>query len=140
MKSIRLFFFLFTLTAVSFISYGQQHSKQGKLSADYIFTEAQTEPQFKGGLFEWTRFITKNMGVPDSCTIDDISHTMLVEFIVFKTGQVGKVKMLKGSPCMEKELIRIIEMSSGMWIPGRQNNAFVNCYKKTPLIIHIGTQ
>ena len=80
------------------------------------------------------------MGVPDSCTIDDISHTMLVEFIVFKTGQVGKVKMLKGSPCMEKELIRIIEMSSGMWIPGRQNNAFVNCYKKTPLIIHIGTQ
>jgi periplasmic protein TonB len=137
---MRCFFFLIVIISLPLVSFGQQKSKPAKHSVELIFTKTEIEPEFKGGQSAWIRFLSKNMRFPDSCNIEDLQLTMTLKFIVFKSGKVGKIKMLHGSPCMENEIIRIIKLTDGQWTPAIHNGKFVNCYKQLPVIIEVRSE
>jgi len=70
--------------------------------------------------------------IPDSCynNLDEISLPIVLQVVVYKTGKVGKIKLLKGGQCLEKELIRVIRRSSGEWTPAIKEGKLVNSFKR----------
>jgi protein TonB len=127
------------LTGLPDIVCGQASSSQ-PLHPHECILPIEIEPCFKGGQQAWLRFLLKNLRVPDCCSAEEMSTPILVEFVVFKSGSLGKIKIVKGAPCLKDELIRVIKLSGGQWHPGKINGRFADCYRKMPLIIHPETQ
>ncbi|MFT3936341.1 MAG: hypothetical protein QM726_22110 [Chitinophagaceae bacterium] len=135
-------FFLSAMIIISaFNCYGQRKVADGTVAPGYVYVKADQEPVFKGGHGEWIRFLSKNMFVPDSCSVEEIQSMVVVRCIVFKTGKVGNVAIIRGgSDCCNKNFIRLIELSNNKWIPAVVKGKFVNCYKEIPIIICLSTE
>lgn len=74
---------------------------------------AQQFPSFKGGNDALLAFIVKNYTYPNSGETS-------VRFRVTAQGKIGPVKMVKSQgKGADKELIRVIKLTSGKWNPGR---------------------
>lgn len=91
----------------------------------------QQFPEFKGGNNAFLAFIVKNYSYPNA----NVGETS-VRFRVTAKGTIGQVKVLKSqSPGADKELIRVIKLTSGKWKPGQIDGKAVDMDYIQPLII-----
>lgn len=87
----------------------------------YDLANVEQKPSFKGGdaaLFKW---LSEHVNYPAAAAEDGASGTVQVQFVVSKTGQVTKVKIVRGKhPALDKEAMRVVKEMPA-WNPGRQN-------------------
>jgi protein TonB len=97
---------------------------------DLIFEKVEIEASYPGGITAWRKFLEKTLKpeVPVNNGAPAGYYTVLVRFIVSKTGEVAEIKAITNLGYgMEEEVIRTLK-KAGKWQPGEQNNRIVNSY------------
>lgn len=90
-------------------------------------------PSFPGGEGELLTYIAKNLKYPVIAQENGIQGTVIVRFVVSKTGEVDKVEVLRSlDPACDKEAKRVVA-NLPRWIPGKQNGANVSVYYTLPI-------
>jgi len=102
---------------------------------DAVFEKVDVEATFSGGESAWRKYLEQNLNpnVPVENGAPVGIYTVIVQFIVDKTGTVSDIKTLTNFGYgMEQEVIRIMKKSP-MWTPANQNNRTVKAYRKQPI-------
>lgn len=89
------------------------------------FTFVEQQPTFPGGEAAMLKFIYDNIKYPAIARENGISGTVHIQFVVSKTGEISKAKVLRGigGGCNE-EAIRVVNMMPN-WNPGKHNGRAV---------------
>jgi len=123
------------ITAILICFSASIFNAQAQETEDIVFTVAEKDPEFPGGLEAWAKFLGENIdgqtavnnGAPAG------SYTVIIKFIVDKDGTVRDVVAeTKLGYRMEAEVIKVISKSP-KWIPAVQNGKQVNAYRRQPL-------
>ncbi|MCV9387505.1 energy transducer TonB [Reichenbachiella ulvae] len=88
---------------------------------DYTFEQLEVQPEFKGGMSEFFKYIAKNMHYPADARNEGVQGKVLVQFVVTKTGEIddNSIEVKQGLyPSLDEEAIRLIKECPD-WIPGR---------------------
>ncbi len=109
------------------------------VAKDTVFVEEPVygelvKARFKNHTFN--EFCNENFRYPIRCMDEGISGATIVRFVVEKDGSVSNFKIMKPCPqCKEFELeaIRVVKMSSKLWIPAEVNGKVVRSYYELPL-------
>ncbi len=111
------------------------------VTKNVIFDSVEKEAAFPGGTGEWIKFLERNLNasVPVEKDAPMGRYTVLVQFVVDKTGAVSDVHALTNLGYgMEQEVVRIIKLS-GLWEPAMQNNRPVKAYRRQPVTFVVET-
>ena len=142
-----LFFALIGLTAGSTSTYTTPVTDtiptwdSSKVAApdDTIIEMVEFEATFPGDLQGWRAFLEANLNadVPAKRKAPVGNYTVVVQFIVDKTGKVSDIKALTAHGFgMEAEVIRVMRRSP-RWTPAVQNGRPVKAYRKQPITFAI---
>ncbi len=94
---------------------------------------ASTMPKFPGGTNVLRTFIARNVNYPAQARETGIQGTVYLRFEVTKTGNIGKVEILKSiDPLLDKEAIRVIKKLP-KFKPGINNGKKVNVWFSMPI-------
>lgn len=87
-----------------------------------IFIDRFSPAQFIGGETALLRFIAENFEYNSCIEFPDSISNCIIEFEVDTLGNVKVLGTLGRKPSItyEKEAIRVINATSGLWIPGRE--------------------
>ncbi|HWK05953.1 MAG TPA: TonB family protein [Puia sp.] len=96
----------------------------------------EIEASYPGGLEAWRRFLLKNFHYPEQAIAEDVSGTVIVQFVVDKEGNVSNVEAISGPELLRQEAIRVIK-KSGRWEVAIQNGRHVNSYKRQPIVVQL---
>jgi TonB family protein len=108
------------------------YDEKGKRIKNYIFFR---EAEFKGGNQKWITFLTKSLSTEFTTKNKTEEYkTVVVEFIVDKSGNVVNTKVFEssGNSALDADAVRTIQ-SSPQWIPAIQYNKPVNAYRRQPV-------
>lgn len=103
-------------------------------SIDKVFYRAEVAPDYPGGQVAWIKFLNHNLHYPMDAISNEISGTVMVQFVVYTDSTIGHITAISGPTKggLREEAMRVIA-ASGKWIPATQNGYVVNCYKKQPI-------
>ena len=107
-----------------------------------IFEKVEVEAEFPGGLSAWRRFLERNLNaqVPSDAGAPTGSYTVIVKFIVDKSGAVSDVRATTSHGFgMEEEAVRAIRKGP-KWTPAIQNGRQVNAYRQQPITFVVADQ
>lgn len=124
------------LAAISLTLFSQTENPSDTLIiGDRIFEKVDVEATFSGGEAGWRKYLEHNLdaNVPVDNSAPIGIYTVIVQFIVDKTGVLSDIKPLTNFGYgMEQEVLRIMKKSP-MWTPAMQNNKPVKAYRKQPV-------
>ncbi len=95
---------------------------------------------YSGGSDSLLNFIAENISMPRICIENNIGGTVKIKFVVTKDGlveDVVAVGKLKGYG-LEEEAVRVVKLTSGMWIPAILNDKPVNMEFWIPIAFRPG--
>ena len=103
-----------------------------------VFRSADPMPSFPGGDAALMKFIKDNMIYPYEALKNKIEGKVIVQFVVTKTGKVGKVKVARSvNKELDQEAVRLIKMLPD-FSPGRNNvGEPVNVWYILPVIFKL---
>ena len=107
-----------------------------------VFTQVEKDATFRGGIEEWKDFLAKNLNskVPTKQKAPAGTYTVIIKFIVAKSGEVSDVVAETNLGYgMEAEVIRVIKKSPA-WNPARQNGRMVNAYRRQPITFQVNSK
>ena len=95
-------------------------------------------PSFPGGDAALMKFIKDNMIYPSEALKNKIEGKVIVQFVVTKTGKVGKIKVARSvNKELDQEAVRLIKMLPD-FSPGRNNvGEPVNVWYILPVIFKL---
>ena len=132
----KILFFLFVIISNSLFSQiDPPPPPLTDTSEGNVFEKVDVEATFPGGESAWRKYLEKNLNpnVPVENGAPVGIYTVIVQFIVDKTGTISDIKTLTNFDYgMEQEVFRIM-MNSPMWTPASQNNRAVKAYRKQPI-------
>ena len=83
-----------------------------------IYDAVDTQAQFNGSV---SGYIQKNMKYPAKAYMDGIKGTVIVSFVVEKTGEVSNVQVAKSAePSLDREAVRLVKYMP-LWSPAIKN-------------------
>jgi TonB family protein len=83
------------------------------------YTEAKVNPQFKGGINEFYKFLGTNIRYPDEASRRGVSGKVKLSFIVCEDGTLCDYKIENRLGFgLEEEAMRVVRKMDGMWEPG----------------------
>ena len=104
-----------------------------KNNTEEIFTTADENPTFPGGITELYRFIAQNLKYPIEARQNKIQGKVFAKFVVRKDGSTSDISVLKGIGYgCDEEVVRIIGILP-KWNAGKQNGIPVNVYFTMPV-------
>ncbi|MCC5917228.1 MAG: energy transducer TonB [Cryomorphaceae bacterium] len=96
-----------------------------------------TMPEFKGGVDSLISFVQQNLKYPERERENKIEGTVVVNFIVDKTGKIQDPKILRSvSKNFDREVIRVVNLMPD-WIPGQQNGKKVDVLFNLPILFQL---
>lgn len=101
---------------------------------DRVFQFAEKMPEYKGGVEEMMKLISKNLKFPNYEKTNNIQGNVYARFIVNKDGSISDIVILKsveGSKNFDKEVKRVINMMP-KWSPGENLGKKVRAYMTLP--------
>ena len=115
-------------------TYSYQYMKQdlgGMLYyQDYESSADFTMPEFKKGQSELWDFLKKNMIYPQEAYNEGKEGLVLALFQIHADGSVSDISIISSpDTTLSLEAIRLINQTSGMWIPGTMNQQPISTYK-----------
>ena len=107
-------------------------------SNDEVFHSSGHMPSFPGGDVALMKFIKDNMIYPYEALKNKIEGKVIVQFVVTKTGKVGKIKVVRSvNKELDQEAVRLIKMLPD-FSPGRNNvGEPVNVWYILPVIFKL---
>lgn len=107
-------------------------------SNDGVFHSSGHMPSFPGGDVALMKFIKDNMIYPYEALKNKIEGKVIVQFVVTKTGKVGKIKVVRSvNKELDQEAVRLIKMLPD-FSPGRNNvGEPVNVWYILPVIFKL---
>ncbi|MDA3891166.1 MAG: TonB family protein [Salinivirgaceae bacterium] len=97
------------------------------------FYKVEEKPEYFGGDNALLKFLGTNTNYPRSAVDNGIEGRVYVAFVIGKSGEVSKVKILRGSdPILDKEAIRVVS-SMPNWKPGKQRGKPVEVNFNVPI-------
>jgi TonB family protein len=92
----------------------------------YTFKEEM--PKYMDGQEAFSNFLSDNLVYPPSLYEAEICGSVWVSFVVTKDGTISNVRATRCAqhPMLEREAIRVIKLTQGQWIAGRQGGKPVN--------------
>ena len=107
-------------------------------SDDEVFRSSGHMPSFPGGDAALMKFIKDNMIYPSEALKNKIEGKVIVQFVVTKTGKVGKIKVVRSvNKELDQEAVRLIKMLPD-FSPGRNNvGEPVNVWYILPVIFKL---
>lgn len=89
---------------------------------DRVASATEKCASFKGGEKALKQFLIENVKYPADAPDDEKQRRVIVQFTVETDGSVSDVKIMRGQdPALDKEALRVVKNSSGLWIPGSNN-------------------
>lgn len=131
----KILFFLFVIVSNSLFSQEPPPPPPLDTTEGNVFEKVDVEATFPGGEQAWRKYLEKNLNpnVPVENGAPVGIYTVIVQFIVDKTGAISDIKTLTNFGYgMEQEVLRIMR-NSPMWTPAKQNNRLVKAYRKQPV-------
>lgn len=102
-----------------------------------VFITVEEEPQFKGGISAFYRFLGQNIHYPESMLDKNIQGKELISVTVETDGSLSDIKVVKDLGCgAAKEVIRVLKLSP-KWEPGYQNGNKVRVRYTIPISFNI---
>lgn len=104
-------------------------------TSDSIFSKVDIEASFSGGDNAWRNYLVRTLDaeIPNTHYVPPGTYTVIVQFVVDKTGAISDIKALtKHGYGMEEEVIRVITKGP-KWAPAIQNGVTVKAYRKQPV-------
>ncbi|TKC57554.1 TonB family protein [Pedobacter hiemivivus] len=99
----------------------------------YPYTKSHIQPEFKGGMKEFYKYLTKNVKYPQECYTQRIQGKVFLRFQVLKDGSISDIKVLRSPhPSLTREAIRVISVSPP-WEPGVERGIPVNVFFNIPI-------
>ena len=107
-------------------------------SNDEVFHSSGHMPSFPGGDVALMKFIKDNMIYPYEALKNRIEGKVIIQFVVTKTGKVGKIKVARSvNKELDQEAVRLIKMLPD-FSPGRNNvGEPVNVWYILPVIFKL---
>lgn len=97
------------------------------------FTIEEQMPQFPGGEKRLIYYLSEYTNYPPQAKANKIEGTVVVSFIVSKTGRTGNVKVVKSvHPALDAEAVRVITLMP-YWTPGNQNGTPADVSYSVPI-------
>lgn len=105
--------------------------------AETIFDVVEENAEFPGGLPKMYEFLANNMKYPPMAKEAGVQGKVYVQFIVFKDGSIGEVKVLRGigSGC-DEEAMRVVK-AMPKWNPGKQRKVPVSSRFNLPIVFKL---
>jgi protein TonB len=99
-----------------------------------VFFIVEEMPTFNGGdLREFQKYCQQNLVYPEIAMDNDITGTVIIQFVVNKKGEVVQAKVARSvDPSLDKEALRVVN-SSPKWTPGKQRNVPANVSFTVPI-------
>ena len=108
-----------------------------------IFVKPEVEAQFKGGQSELMEFLTKNVKYPKIAQENGVDGKINIRFVIEKDGSVSNIEWLSTNlernkkkeavKALEEEAMRVVKLTSGKWIAGKNNGKPVRCEFVLPI-------
>ncbi len=95
---------------------------------EVVFQVVEQMPEFPDGQAAMLKFLRDNLKYPPIAKENNIEGTVVVNFVVSKTGEIQKVNVVRGVPggqMLDAEAVRVIK-SMPKWKPGKHNGRAVN--------------
>jgi protein TonB len=124
------------MMALPILGLAQEEEKE---SVFEIFDVAQ-KAEFRGGDEGLQRFIGENITYPAEAFENDHQGTVMLKFVINKKGNVVDAEILNEGVChksLEKEALKVIQSTSGMWKPTIQRDKEVNMRFRMPVEFQI---
>ena len=96
----------------------------------------EDKPSFNSGdANEFSKWVNSKLVYPEKAKENGVQGRVTIQFTVEKDGSISNVKVLRGvDEFLDKEAIRVVSSSSGMWSPGKQNNNPVKVLYTYPVV------
>ncbi|MBS1521993.1 MAG: energy transducer TonB [Bacteroidetes bacterium] len=108
-----------------------------KHNDDPVFITVEEEPQFKGGISAFYRFLGQNIHYPEAMLDKNVQGKELISVTVETDGSLSDIKVVKDIGCgAAKEVIRVLKLSP-KWEPGYQNGNKVRVRYTIPISFNI---
>lgn len=108
--------------------------------SDAIFLKADILPSFPGGAEAWRTFLNKTLRYPQEAIDSETMGTVLVKFIVQKSGDVTDIVVEKDPGSGLGDAAKLLVQKSGKWHPAIQNGQPVACYFTQPVTFRMERQ
>jgi len=100
---------------------------------DVIQDTAEEYPSFPGGDQKMRLWIEKEVKYPSKSSKRGEEGTVYVQFVVWKDGSLGEVKVIRGvSKLLDAEAVRLVKKMP-KWEPAKQAGKAVNCRFTLPI-------
>jgi len=108
-----------------------------KPNDDASFITVEEEPQFKGGMIAFNRFLSKNIQYPEAMLNKNVQGKELITLTVEPDGSLSDIKAVRDIGFgAAKEVIRVLKLSP-KWEPGYQNGHKVRVRYTVPISFNI---
>lgn len=98
-----------------------------------VYSIVEQMPEFPGGDEALMTYISRNIKYPAKALDNEISGTVIVNFVVNENGKIGNVRVTKGLGYgLNEEAIRVIK-TMPRWKPGMQGGTGVKVYFDVPI-------
>ncbi|HVS90382.1 MAG TPA: M56 family metallopeptidase [Mucilaginibacter sp.] len=102
-----------------------------------VFTIVEQEPEFKGGMAEFYKFLKANLQYSPSMLSHDVQGKVIISLTVEKDGSLSDIKAVKDIGCgAADEAIRVLKLSP-KWEPGYQNGETVRVRYTLPITFNL---
>lgn len=97
------------------------------------FQVIEQMPEYPGGIGKLLSFIGSNLKYPVSAQQAKIQGTVILRFVVNKTGKVERSEILRSlSPECDREALRVVNLMPN-WTPGKQKGENVSVWYTLPI-------
>ncbi|HXH99703.1 MAG TPA: TonB family protein [Sphingobacteriaceae bacterium] len=113
---------------------GKNFSPDGKV---IVYTQKDVLPKFKGGINQFSQFLSYHIKYPSDAKQDGITGRVLLSFVVEKDGTLTNIKVLNSIyPSLDEEALRVLHRSP-KWEPGMQNGVPVKVQYTIPIVFKL---
>lgn len=118
----------------------------GMLAAAFAFAQNQdlqeikvTAPQFRSDLFQNINdFLLSGIEYPIESIKAGNEGTEVIQFVITPMGNITDIRVINSiTEIIDLEMIRILEITAGMWIPGTSNGEPVAMEKEISVVFKI---
>lgn len=108
-----------------------------KHTEEPVFITVEEEPQFKGGISAFYRFLSQNIHYPEAMLTKNVQGKELISMTVETDGSLSDIQVVKDLGCgAAKEVTRVLKLSP-KWEPGYQNGSKVRVKYTIPISFNI---
>lgn len=102
-----------------------------------IYQAVEQNPEFPGGQAALYEFLGNEVEYPRAARIANLEGTVIVSFVVSKTGDISGIKIIQSpNKAFNEEVIRLMKLMPN-WNPGKQNGKAVNVRFSIPVVFHL---